>query len=320
MKGIAHFSAGVAVASCLPGVVAAAAEGRPLYFILAGIFGLLPDTIDFRFARFFARHECEVVPDPNRPDPCMIADGIAMAVNRAAETGKPFNVKLRTVRIGADLWQQFTVTFDTAARRVEVAYGPVVDTGGNPVEGVGQETGGLTASAPLLCPIQLDYLAATRVDIFDGPLFCMEPQPDGSVVPRFIPWHREWSHSFPMALLCALAAGLLWDLLAAAVVFAAWSAHILVDQTGFMGSRLFFPFGKARTPGLKWTHSGDALPNFGIVWFCCLLIFWNLSRPVIGVPVVSLYTARMFIYGLLLPGAILLAVRRWVSRDRAVPQ
>ena len=89
MKGIVHFAVGVTVASCFPEVVRAGANGNPLYFILGGIFGILPDTIDFKFCRFFYRHDIEVTPDPNKPDPQVIADAVALAVNRAYETRKP---------------------------------------------------------------------------------------------------------------------------------------------------------------------------------------------------------------------------------------
>ena len=312
MKGIAHFAAGVAVASCFPGAVAAAESGNPLYFVLGGIFGLLPDTIDFRFSRFFYRHDMEVAPDPLKPEPQMVADAVAFAVNRAAETGKPFSIKLDTIRLGADLWQQYEVQFDVPARQIVVSYGPVVDTGGNPVE---DEVPAKrpTASAPLLCDVRLDYLARTKVDIFDGPLFRMEPEADGRVVPRFIPWHREWSHGFLPALLLGALAGVVWGALAGVVVAGAFAAHILADQAGFMGSRLFFPFGKQRIAGLKWTHSGEALPNFGTVWLSCLLIFWNLSRPLVTAPVLGLYTLKVLFYGLLIPGAVLLASRRFLS-------
>ena len=134
MKGIAHFAAGVAVASCFPEAVTAGAAGNPLYFILGGVFGLLPDTLDFKFYRFFYGRDIEVIPDPLRPDPKMIADAVAGAVLGACETGKPVRLKLNTIRLGADLWQSYSVKFDIPSKRVVVAYGPVVDTGGNPVE------------------------------------------------------------------------------------------------------------------------------------------------------------------------------------------
>jgi hypothetical protein len=276
MKGIAHFAAGVAAASCFPGAVAAGARGNPLYFVLGGVFGLLPDTLDFKFYRFFYRHDVEVTPDPNRPDPTLIAEAVAGAVRRTHETGRPLRVKLNTVRLGPDLWQRYTVAFDVAARRVCVRYGPAVDTGRQPVRD--RSCTVREACAPLPCAIALDYEAVTEVDIFDGPLFQMEKAADGRVRPRFIPWHREWSHSFPVGLLLALLGGVLFGPLAGAVILGAVAAHILADQMGFMGSNLFFPFTRHRCRGLAWMHSGQGMPNFVAVWLACVVVFWNLCQ------------------------------------------
>ena len=65
MKGLTHFMTGVAAASCFPAAVEAGSRGNPLYFILGGVFGILPDTIDFKFLRFFQRRDIEITPDPN---------------------------------------------------------------------------------------------------------------------------------------------------------------------------------------------------------------------------------------------------------------
>ena len=51
MRGVVYFVAGVAAASCFPFAVEAGANGNPLYFILGGCCGLLPDIIDFRLTK-----------------------------------------------------------------------------------------------------------------------------------------------------------------------------------------------------------------------------------------------------------------------------
>ena len=53
MKGISHFTSAVAAATFIPGVVAAAGQEHSLLLVLAGIFGLLPDWLDFKIARYF---------------------------------------------------------------------------------------------------------------------------------------------------------------------------------------------------------------------------------------------------------------------------
>jgi hypothetical protein len=313
MKGISHFTVGVAAASCFPGAVVAAESGNPLYFILGGIFGLLPDTLDFKFYRFFYRHHVEVTPDPLAPDPQLIADAVVEAIERAAESGKPFRIRLNTIRLGADLWQRYALRFNLPANRVDVAIGPAVDTGGTPVTPAPSPP--QRASASLTTPVRLDYLASTDIDIFEGPIFQMTPGEDGVVVPEFIPWHRQWSHSLLVGLLFAVPGWLLWDLRAAGVIATAYAAHVAVDQLGYMGSSLFWPLTLHRTPGMKLQHSGEALPNFSAVWLSCLIIFWNLSRPA----TVDLSVAHLVMWGALIPFTAIQIARRF-GRKRQCPK
>jgi membrane-bound metal-dependent hydrolase YbcI (DUF457 family) len=306
MKGLTHFMAGVTVASCFPAAVNAGADGNPLYFILGGLFGLLPDTIDFKFGRFFARRDMEVTPDPLAPDPQMIADAVAYAVNRAWETGRPVRIKLNTIRLGADRWRQYRITFEPARRRVTAAIGPAVTTGQTPLPGAAPANP-REACAQLVCPLAFDYLATTTIDIFEGPLFVMTPTADQRVRAEFIPWHRSWSHSVLTAAGWGALAGLLFGPLAALIAMLAYDAHIAVDQLGFMGSNLLFPFRRRRSTGLQLVHSGEALPNFSVVWVCCLLIFWNLGRRA-PLPLGFTNLVQMLGYGALLP----LALWRWL--------
>ncbi len=278
MKGISHFAIGVATASCFPAAITAAENGNPLYFILGGAFGLLPDTIDFKLYRFFYRHHAEVTPDPLNPDPQQIADAIVEAIEHAAADGKPFRIRLNTIRLGADLWQRYTLKFNLIDKCVEVEIGPKVDTGGTPVESMPQNPA--TAKSVLNTVIKLDYTATTNIDIFEGPIFQMTPGKDGCIVPQFIPWHRQWSHSFLVGIMFAMPVWMIWDALAAFTVIAAYSAHVAVDQFGYMGSSLFWPLTRRRTQGMKLQHSSEAFPNFSAVWLSCLLIFWNLARSI----------------------------------------
>ena len=315
MKGLTHFVVGVAAASCFPAAVAAGADGNPLYFLLGGIFGLLPDTLDFRFYRFFYRRDMEVIPDPNAPDPAMIAQALAYAIERSHATRRTVRVKLDTIRLGADRWQQYAVKFDAENRRVTVTYGPEVTTGRRPV---GPPPGGrkpLEATAPLACPVAVEYQATTTIDAFDGATFNMVPAPDGPVRLSFIPWHREWTHSLVLAGVFGLAAWALRDGVAGGVVAAAYAAHVLVDQLGFLGSNLFFPFTRERTHGLQRFRSSDAAANFGFVWTALVLTFWNLYRacPIVGHRINVIQAA---VFGAVLPlGAAILA-RKLAVRGR----
>jgi membrane-bound metal-dependent hydrolase YbcI (DUF457 family) len=281
VKGISHFVIGVGAASCFPAAVAAAADGNPLYFILGGVFGLLPDTIDFKFAKFFYKTDITVTPDPHDLDVKMIAEAVALAVNTACETRKPVTIKLNTIQLGADRWRRYSVVFDIPGRRVIAKSGPIVDTGGKPIPGMPKEKI-REAAMPLICDIRMQYFATTNVDIFDGPVFRMDPLDDGRVSPDFIPWHRDWTHSLVFALLFGLVGTLVWNAAAGMVIFAAYVAHIFADQLGYMGSNLFAPFTKRRTGGLRLTRAMWPFPNFLCVWISCVVVFWNLHHSMPG--------------------------------------
>jgi len=299
MKGFTHFTVGLAAASCFPAAIHAAATGNPLYFILGGAFGILPDTLDFKFYRFFVRHDMQVIPDPDKPDPQMIADAVAYAINRAFMEGKPVKIRLSTIPVGADRWQQYTIRFDVASRRVVASYGDVVDTGQNSVAAC-PSSGSLEGSAQLACPIVLDYEATVTVDIFEGPLFTMKPAPGGMVRPEFIGWHREWSHGLLAAGLLALAGWALFGWTTGVVILAAYGAHIVADQLGFMGSNLLFPFTRKRTNGFGLLHSSSGAANAITIWLSCLLIFWNLYSVAPG-PVLRFNAIQLFVFAGLIP-------------------
>lgn len=322
MKGISHFVTGVMAASFCPWAVRAAAEGNPLYFILGGAFGLLPDTLDFKFYRFFYKHDFYVDPDPRNTDPKAIADAIAAAVDKARTSDRPVRIKLNTIRVGADYWRQYIVRFDTEKQEVEVQIGPVVNTGQVPVPNSAPQSNAV-ARVKLSAPIVQTYDATTRVDIFDGPTFAMERDPEGRVVLHFLPWHRNWTHSFLIGAVWAALGWLVWNWQAAVVIFLGYSAHLLEDQLGFMGSNLFFPLTKKRFLGLHLMRSGDAIPNFSAVWLSCMLIFWNLYRLTpTREPIIRITFLQLLLYGALLPiggFALLHRLLTWRQAAEAAP-
>jgi len=318
MKGISHFISGVAMASCFPWSMEAALDGNPVYLVLGGAFGILPDTLDFKFVRFFYRHDRTIAPDPRNPDPQAIADQIAEAVAVALEAPGMFRLKIGTLRLSADRWRQFTIRFDTQRQGVCVEMGPEVTTGQVPIPGTfpAEDSKGWKE---LAAPIVETYESVTTVDIFDGPTLGFEADPEGRVEIRFLPWHRGWTHSLVLAgVFGAVAAGL-GDWRTAVVVSGAYAIHILEDQLGFMGSNLFAPLTRRRTRGLRWMRSGDALPNFGTVWFCCLLIFWNAYRSMPD-PAYHFGFLRLMLYGGVFPLGIFGLLHFLVARKSPVRQ
>ncbi len=329
MKGIAHFITGVAAASCFPFSVRAAEEGNPLYFILGGAFGILPDTIDFKFYRFFYRHDLYIEPTSRDLDPQTIADQLAGAFDRAAENGE-CRVKLSTIRMGADLWQQYKIKFDAEAGEVVVKLGPVVNTGQVPVPNSTSQNRP-AGRAKLKHPVVQTYDAVTTVDIFDGPSFLFAKNEEGRIEAHFLPWHRNWSHSYTVGVSAGLVIWLLWGLMAwlgqqsmsgfihgwkpLVIIALGYAGHLVEDQMGFMGSNLLYPFTKKRMKGMHVMRSGDSLPNFLAVWICCVIIFWNLYRFADD-PTYSLSLLQVTVMGGLMPLAVFGVLFALVNRGR----
>ncbi len=325
MKGFSHFMSGVAVASFGPWAVEAALQGNPIYFILGGACGILPDTIDFKFYRFFYHHDVYVTPDPIHLDPQYVADEIARAVAMAVDEKRYVNLKLVSVRLGADFWQQYTVKFDN--EKLEVA---------RQVRGRGQHRPGAgakarktdirqVARAKLKAKVIQTYDAALKVDIFDGPTVGLKPMENGDLDLEFLPWHREWSHSLTVGAMLGVLVGILaffvsgwsaaWQCFV--TIAACYGVHVVEDQLGHMGSNIFYPLTKLRTPGLQWMHSGDGMPNFLAVWISCLLIFWNLYR---GQPAMTYHFSfvHLMMVGLVIPGLVFGALRWLLNRGQHV--
>lgn len=283
MKGIAHFAIGVAVATFFPEIVHDAAQGLAFGPVLAGIAGLLPDTLDFKLLRYLERPDEVIDPGPCAgpaapaalPDSALIAARIAAAADRAHDTGRPVRLRLHTQRLGGDLWRRWSVTFDTDGGQVRVRLGPAVTTGQVPLPGT--EPGGpKTGRAPVRAPLRYPAGDEIVVDIFHGPSLAFRPGDDGVEV-VFLPWHRAWTHSLLMALLLGLAGCLVAPVYGLAMALAVL-AHVAVDQLGFMGCNILYPCTRRRTRGLGLFHSGEALPNFLAVWTAAALILLNLDR------------------------------------------
>lgn len=311
MKGIAHFISGVTVASFCPWAIEAARNGNPAFFILGAAAGILPDTVDFKFYRFFYHHQIAVEPQPGDLDPQPIADAVARAVTEAAETGRPVRLKLSTLKMGADNWQQYRVRIDPDAGEVRAQFGPIVSTGQVPQPDTLPDPRPV-GIASFSAPVSQSYEPVYTIDIFDGPSFMFTRGETGRVEIDFLPWHRNWSHSLTVgALLAGLAAFWTWQ--ASVVIFFAYVIHVIEDQMGHMGSNLFFPFTKKRAPGLKMMHSGDAFPNFAGVWLCCLLIFWN-AYAAIPDPLYQFSFVRFMMTALVIPFILFGLLRKLLVR------
>jgi hypothetical protein len=273
MKGFSHFVSGVAAASFVPNAVRMSAEGS-FVMLLAGLGALLPDTFDFKLARFLVAPDVEIDPCLLGMDAQAMAERMAEAIELAHRARRVVKVQLYTVRVDADTWRQYEVRFPSA-REIVVHIGPRVNLSQEPYveHNPVQEDG----RAEVSCVIHSSHGASLPVDILAGPMVACRPR-EGDVEIEFLPWHRRWSHSI---LVIAAAGGLLALLLGQmyGLAFAIGAAtHVLQDQMGHLGSSLFYPLVVRRIPGLRWFHSGDVLPNLLTVWASAILILYNLDR------------------------------------------
>ncbi len=293
MKGFAHFLAGlttatfvVIVANVFYGnnmIARAIVDNKELIIILGGIFGILPDTIDFRFAKYLQRHDYEVDMDEWNIDPQKVADTLAMAINQASEENREVNVMLHTIKISSDQWRQYNVMFDTENSKVICDIGPIISGfEKRPYVDTYLPEDKSHAEAEFKPKLNYGYDAVTHVDILSGPDFSFFPEKDGSVRADFIPWHRRWGHSVTMGVLFAPIGFMLYGFTplgwtAFWIIMLGYWSHILTDHFGLMGSNMFPPFTTRRVPGFKVTRSMSTLANVFTNYSNVMLIIFNMN-------------------------------------------
>ena len=119
------------------------------------------------------------------------------------------------------------------------------------------------------------------MDIFSGPDFAFVPEGDHIRI-DFIPFHRKWTHSLTVPFLFMPIGFLLygWNEMgytASLIILFSYWGHVLLDQTGMMGSNLLPPFTKKRTKGLGLARSNDAIGNFFTNYMCGAIALWNIN-------------------------------------------
>ena len=122
MKAIAHFTSAVAAATFIPGVVALAGHERSLILVLAGIFGLLPDWLDFKIARYFEPVDERIEPPALNFNAQAVADQLAEIIHQAYESEKPVTVQFYPARLGIDRWRRYSLQFDSDHNQVLLVY------------------------------------------------------------------------------------------------------------------------------------------------------------------------------------------------------
>ena len=300
MKGFTHFISGMAVASFFEQAIHMASQESSFILCLGGLFGILPDTLDFKLAKYFYKSDFEIKPDPNKLDAREIANGIAQAVNKAIDTGKG-SVQLHTMQLASNRWRSYQLRFDTKTSEICVDIGPEVDTGQIPFDGTElTDPEKAHARVKVNCEFYQQFDKVSNIAIMTGPCFEFQKRKeDGKMEIVFLPWHRQWSHSFTLGMLIAAIVGVIsyicvpesantgyppgyfilprWTLYPLIILFGSM-VHIIEDSTGFMGNNLFYPFTKKRTNGLGFMSAAEGIPNFFFVWTSLICIIYNLDR------------------------------------------
>ena len=234
MKGITHFLTGVATGSCFPLAIQTAFAEKSFLMVYGGFCGVLPDTLDFKFARYFWDFNHVVSLTEDNPDAKLAAETVAQAIDEAAATGQAVRVKLNVIRISTNYYRTVAVQIDGTRKEVTAYVGPLKTMSHVMARGVTlpsdaarfraiEENGSIavmgdiakkSASLPGTIPepeiahvakfkadINNTYYADTEIGIFSGPDWQFKPQADGKIRVDFIPWHRHWSHSVTLGLL-----------------------------------------------------------------------------------------------------------------------
>jgi len=333
LKGLTHYLTGVCVATFFPMVVAAAYYPDLILLTLlipiGGLFGYLPDFLDFKFTRYIEKSDEIINPGYKELDPWRVAEKIVYAINRAYESKKPVKIKLQTLRMPNGLWRRYSIKFLIKQRQVVVRIGPLITTGLEVLEGTEpeEEKVAILRYKPYL---HYSYEDVTNVDIWDGPTF--EFRREGNVVyADFIQWHRRWSHSLTLGLIMGLLiagfAAILYSIkgitlsdldiitIIGIITGGMWG-HIIVDQLGWLGSNLFWPITGKRKQGLGLTRSMDAFGNFLTIYILTMLIIWNLNRFA-PTPVFGWTNLQFFLWGMVLPISIMCAVVYGIRKKKA---
>ncbi len=295
MKGLTHYIVGVAIATFFIDAVQMTIFDKSWILLLGGVFGILPDFMDFRFARYLIVHDYEVTPGHKDLNPRVVSETVAKAIDEAAEKSKSIKIKLHSMKVSRDFWRQYSVQFDTDKKEIITKIGPLVTTGQVPQPGTAPKGDKAIAVAKYKADINHTYHLATNIDIWHGNDWEFVPEGDKIRV-DFIPWHRKVWHSFTAGLLFGPIGFLIYgdwsammsgDVLGFFTAQAGWLAaliivlgfwgHVVCDQLGNLGSNLFYPFTKKRARGLKMTSASDPFSNISFVYASIALIIFNFN-------------------------------------------
>ncbi|MDE0837563.1 MAG: hypothetical protein OSB41_00775 [Kiritimatiellae bacterium] len=243
MSTAAMFFFGVALSSCLPGVLAQATGGNPALLLGGGICAVLPDLLE-RALRHRRRHvDITIAPDPQSPNAHAIATGLADGIAVAIQWDRPIHMCIRPTQTGPDTWLALDACLMKRNDTITVTF----------------HGGGTTAVANIPSPVSIARGTTVTSREPHSLFFKISPQADGSVVVDDDNAFAACAHAITPAILIALGASILFTPTAGVIILSAWTAHLLIDQAGEDGCCWMAPFSSAAVPGFRWLRGSATM-------------------------------------------------------------
>ncbi|OQA89510.1 MAG: hypothetical protein BWY26_01680 [Elusimicrobia bacterium ADurb.Bin231] len=309
MKGITHFVSGLAVATFFPKAVCMASRGgivegaeSSFILVLGALYGIMPDTLDFKFGQFFSLPDYDIDCDPIHPDPQKMAESMGKAMEEAFEKDKLVKVQLYPMQLGSDLWRQYVIKFDGENNEVVIILNEIVSTSQVPFEGTAPKENRVGRYKLKSGKMLETHGRPSAVDIMSGPQFGFQKFGEHVLV-EFLPWHRTWSHSYVLGFFLSLpvfAITYFFNLtnwyLYGLIAFLGFATHITEDLSGHMGGSLLWPFIKKRYNGFCLARASDPRLNFSVIYLSVTIILFNIDRFTVNVIPLPWYKYYFFFF------------------------
>lgn len=261
-RSLSLFALGLAGVSCWPIARQATLDGNPFFFLIATAGVLLPDLLANWISRFWRKVDIHVAPDPLAPDPQLVANALATAINRCDSNQQWLRLQLYPGQDASGRWLKYTVRLTGPRHTITVSQANQV------------------AVAPL--SVRVSCQGTYTVETADAPLSLdFAPTQNGYVRVSDNPWRQGWSHSYYIAGLLAAVTWLFAGWLAAVIMAGAFCLHILTDQAGYRGADTAFTPTTGPTTGFQ-LISPRRMRRFhiAIIWLSIVILGWNWTGHV----------------------------------------
>ncbi len=246
------FLLGVTVASYFPATWDAAMHGAPWLLLLGGLSAVAPDWLSGLCARSPTPPDMSFTPDPCAPSPDAVADALVTALYTSQIRGTTLLLQFNSVATAPAQWWQYRITLCARDGCVRVS----TNDGTHDIERIVSVP--FHAPPPSCLSVEADRPATLSV----------APRRDGALeLSQCSHEPATWSHSLCCAVALSLIAAVIAAPTAAGVMFAAYVAHMLVDQLGHEPCVWWL----RPVPGLRWLPRPGAALDAWVLILCSAL-------------------------------------------------